>query len=784
MHPVSTSERRALCAVLALALVLWAWVCLPAIAGQRTFFLRDVFTTHLPLKAFGARELAHGRIPAVNPSWGLGQPFRGNPNALPYYPGNLLYLALPFWSAFNLHYAVHWLLALFAMAALARGLGQSPASALLAGITYAGSGWMLSALSFYNLLTVAAWWPLVLLGAVRGGRRGIALGGIACGLALFGGEPVAAAIGLLPLALAAVSRHGLRRGTATAALIAALGAVIALPQLVALLEILPATVRGASGMTAEQAADYALPAVRLLELVIPFPFGRPTWIGPAGVWAVSVLPAVPLFLTLFPGTVGLWLALAVALRRHRAWTALAATGLALAILGGGWGPALARLSFGLFRFPAKFLFLFALSLPLLAGWGLDQAIASRSCRRVATVFGVLGWVLAALLLLARPTLLVAATASLTTAARPAALALVSTQLTAWIATCIVAGTAFLAAAWAAARGKGALVAALQLATLVQLYPLVATDATAPYRHPAPWQERLQANFGHPPAVFNELLVAPHWRPEPPYHLPPGPHAVAERLKASDLGPAPGVLHGMTYPLAPDLEGLQTLALHDLLAPLPKRSWAERALWMRLTGVEAAVLFEAPETADLTLLDRAERAAVPSGLYQVRAPLPPVWWPHRLLPTAPRAAAREAVVNAGDPLEAAVVPRPLLQTPGQVRLLAETPDRIDLEVDGGGGVAAIRRAWLPLYRAEAEGRPLPTLPVDLALLGVEVPPGRHRVVVSIPAWPEWLATALALAGFLGALYALRSKPNQGSQEEGDPAPQGFSDLQSLVRPPRS
>ncbi|HEV7517267.1 MAG TPA: hypothetical protein VGR07_13275, partial [Thermoanaerobaculia bacterium] len=356
---------RALLAVLALALALWAGVSLPAIAGRRTFFLRDVFTTHLVWKAFGARELAAGRIPAVAPAWGLGQPFRGNPNALPYYPGNVLYLVLPFWSAFNLHYALHWLLALFAMAALARGLGQGPAAALLAGITYAGSGWMLSALSFYNLLTVAAWWPLVLLGAVQGGRRGIALGGLACGLALLGGEPVAAALGLVPLLLVAVARQGGKRGLVTALFISLLGTAIALPQLVALLEVLPSTVRGGLGMTARQAADYALHPGRLLELFLPFPFGRPTWIGPPGVWAVAILPAVPLFLTLYPGIVGLWLG-AVGARRHRAWAALAAAGLLLAILGGAWGPTLARLSLGLFRFPEKFLFLFALSLPLLA----------------------------------------------------------------------------------------------------------------------------------------------------------------------------------------------------------------------------------------------------------------------------------------------------------------------------------------------------------------------------------------------------------------------------------
>ncbi|HXU82793.1 MAG TPA: hypothetical protein VN914_15440, partial [Polyangia bacterium] len=237
LHESDRGGRRAadlpLLAVLAAALLLWAWVCIPVVLGSRTFFLRDVFTTHLPLKAFGAEQLRAGRIPAFNPTWGLGQPFRGNPNALPFYPGNVFYLALPFWSAFGLHYALHWLIALATMGALARGLGMSRGAALVAAVTYAGSGWMVSALTFYNLLTVAAWWPLVLLGAARGGRAGIALGGIACGLALLGGEPVVATLGLVPLLVVSVTRLGWRRGFLTAVAIGALGLLIALPQIVA-----------------------------------------------------------------------------------------------------------------------------------------------------------------------------------------------------------------------------------------------------------------------------------------------------------------------------------------------------------------------------------------------------------------------------------------------------------------------------------------------------------------------------------------------------------------------
>src|SRR5688500_1671840 len=77
----------ALRVTVAAALLLWLVFTVPLAAGRRTLFIRDVFGIHLPLKAFGAAELRQGRIPASIPSWGLGQPFRGNPQALAFYPG-------------------------------------------------------------------------------------------------------------------------------------------------------------------------------------------------------------------------------------------------------------------------------------------------------------------------------------------------------------------------------------------------------------------------------------------------------------------------------------------------------------------------------------------------------------------------------------------------------------------------------------------------------------------------------------------------------------------------
>ncbi len=777
IHPLK-SNHRPLLAVLAAALVLWAWVCVPTLLGDRTLYLRDVFLTHLPQKAFGAAELAAGRIPAFNPGWGLGQPFRGNPNALAFYPGNLFYLVLPFWSAFNLHYALHWLLALFALFALARGLGQGPAGALLSGITYAGSGWMLSALTFYNVLTVAAWWPLVMLGAVRGGRRGIALGGIACGLALLGGEPVTATLGLVPLLFVAISRHGWRRGVASAVAIGGVGLAVALPQVVATLRVLPQTVRGGVGMSAAQAADFTLHPLRFLELILPFPFGWPTYLGPQAIWAVSVLPSVPLFLSLYAGIVALWLGAAAA-RKHWGWALLALAGPLVALLAGLSGELLVSVSFGLFRFPEKFVLWLALALPILAGWGLERALGQGLgvWRRVAGIAGGLFLALACAVSLVGPILVAGVTRTLESggalasglpvAQQGMALALLQAQVASWRLALFLAGAALLLALLATRprvplHRQGALLVGLELLTLVQLFPLATTDETAPYAKPAPWVRRL----GPGTAVHSSIRGVRSWNPDPQYDLPNGPHRPVDRFWAANLDPAPGVLHGLTYPLAPDLEGMHSLLFKPMLDVLPTLDWERRVHWLRSVGVQAVVRIEDPaaiDTPGLRRLDRAESLGVTTGLYAVVDPAPPVWWPERLLAVSTEDEALRQVTENPDPVRSGVVTvggspgygrLPVHDPAGSVRLISSSPDRIEIETEGKGGLAVVRRAFQPLLVAREGGRVLATRPVNLNLLGVEVPAGHHRIVLEVSSWPEIVAGGVALAALIAALLALR------------------------------
>ena len=744
---------RPLILVAAAALGLWLWATVPLALGQRTLYFRDVFSLHLPLKAFGAAELRQGRIPAFNPTWGLGQPFRGNGNALPFYPGNLLYLILPFWSAFNLHYALHWLLAAVAMAALARGLGLSPPAALVAGLTYGGSGWILTGLCFYNLIAGSAWWPLAMLGALRGGRRGIALGGIACGLALLAGEPVSAALGIVPLALVAVQRHGARRGLLSVVGIGGIGVLLALPQLVATARILGFTSRGALGASGLWEGRFHLGAARLLELAIPFPFGLPWDLGARGYWPWDDQPGLPFVLTMHFGIVALGLAVLGA-RRARAWATLAVAGVVLAWAGALGGDALAVVSSGLARYPEKLLFWFALATPLLAGWGLERALASTRAWKGIAVGAGLSLLAAAGVFTAGPRL--AAWLVFGKVAPDHAAEAPAVRVGMWIVSLVLAAALLALAAVAARRGSAAGLVAAQLAALLPLAGLVRTAPVSSFS-PSSWADLVGPGAG----VVTSNLAYPLGEPSGNRLSDPS-YLTLVRLQSFDLGPAPGVLHGLRYPLAPNLDGVYSPLSALLLIHLPQLDWKARANWLRVLGTKAAVLEETPETDRLHRMATRERFGGTSHLFAVADPAPTAFWPRSVRAAANPADAFRAVSLAPDPVADVVADRPVPHVPGAtVRLLTDTPDRLDVEVSGGGGLLVLSRAYQPLYRATAEGKRLPTLAVDLALLGVQVPPGTHRVRIEVPAGPERAAGIVALLAFVGVVGMVGFRNSHGT-----------------------
>ena len=117
--------RRTLWLVVCAALAVWAWHALPILLGDRALYYRDLASNHFALRWVGAEALRHGEIPTFVEQLGNGLPYRGNPAAVPFFPTNLLYLVMPFWSAYGGHIVLHWLLAGWTMFLMARALRMS-----------------------------------------------------------------------------------------------------------------------------------------------------------------------------------------------------------------------------------------------------------------------------------------------------------------------------------------------------------------------------------------------------------------------------------------------------------------------------------------------------------------------------------------------------------------------------------------------------------------------------------------------------------------------------------
>jgi hypothetical protein len=219
--------------------------------------------------------------------------------------------------------------------------------------------------------------------------------------------------------------------------------------------------------------------------------------------------------------------------------------------------------------------------------------------------------------------------------------------------------------------------------------------------------------------------------------------VKERHEAMELSPAPGVLQGLRYPLAPDLEGLHHLFTSFLTIEIRDASWPERARWLEVVGADVLVAPEALEVAPLALSAINKTYGARSFFFGVLDPAPAAFWPETLTVAKSPLDAFERVARSPVGTLPGVVPQPIEhQGGGRVEILTMEPDTIELEVESDGGVAVVRRAFQPLLRARIEGREVATIPVNLCQLGVLVPAGKHRVVIEVSPAPEIAAAVVA------------------------------------------
>ena len=758
---------------------------LPLIAGSETLFLRDLFNTHLEMKWVQAEAMRQGELPLIDPYRAGGQPHLGNPNTVPLYPDNLLYLVAPLFWAFNAHIWLHLLLAPAAFYALARAWGLEREPAWAAGVLYAGSGFYLSNLNFYNLVAGVTVAPALIAAALRltarptAGR--FAALGLLWALMLLAGDPMTAALAALLAATAVAVRHGRRAHLLPALVATAAGTLLAAPQLVEFLRIAPLSFRGHWGYSAAASMAASWPPVAVLGWLIPFPFGQPD----LQYWGQELFQGhLPFYFSLYPGALALALVAASGRPRGAAarWSwGIVAVGLFLAL--GAFNPPVrwlaGALPANLLRLPTKLWPAVAIGAALLCGLGFARLIEGDGRWRRRLVPG-----LAVLYLLAGVVLWVAAGPAVGGLRRlvPARFddPFVATALARWIA--VLLGTAVLLALFAlllrAARRRPRLAGALLLtvhlaAQLLLLRPLLATDRTEIYRRDPPLAARIppQSRVAH--GAHDGLFG--------PASIPAGAFPDArllwrQRQMHAGLYPAAGMLRRLRYEFNLSPEGLDSFLTRATAQAFGLLGDADRIRLLAASGVDYLLLEREPDPAALELLEPLGGEPVPGGmvrLYRLLRTAPEIRFAGRVYGSANLNEALERLLDpAFDPLTTTVLAGSrdtASGAGGTVEVLAEGPESLHLRVRAeSAGALVVQRAFLPLYRATVDGRPAPLVAADLHRMAVELEAGTHEVRIRADRRPFYSSLPLALVGgLLLAVGAARLRRIGAASQNGEP-----------------
>jgi hypothetical protein len=386
----------------------WVVVFGPALVQDRAPFYRDQLLTLLPIREYLHARLRSGELPRWYPYEAMGVPFIGQIITATFHPQTLLFLAFsPLW-ALKLNTLLAYLLAVLGAYRASRALGVRRSAAVLAGIAFELGGYALGASHNLVYLMGHATLPWVLWAALRvaqvGRRRHVAALGVFWALVFLAGDAQSFALAALLVLAACFIVPGGR------AAVWKMGAAGVLAVLLVSVELLPAFALSRDAIRQVGRSDpllgriFSLHPLRLPELLLPNPIPdalRVEVTGPlfqdgGALWAT----------TLFAGISVLLLAgLALSSGARAAWGLAAISGVGLLLAMGDRGgllplvwkifPLLTK-----FRFPEKYVGLTWVGLCPLAALGMEQ-LAARKRLGAAVSLGVAGALLALALLAGR-----------------------------------------------------------------------------------------------------------------------------------------------------------------------------------------------------------------------------------------------------------------------------------------------------------------------------------------------------------------------------------------------
>lgn len=269
----------------------------------KTFYERDSTLLETPLRMHGVELLKEGNFALWTDSHGNGQPYLANPKMAIFYPTTWLYLILPFFVAFKIHYLIHPIIGWLGMFLLAKTYGLSRKASFFAASIFFLSGMYLSSFEFYNHIAAIAWmmWVLLLQRLNKPIKSfEFAAYILAWALLILAGAPEFIIItGLLTIGqlfFEPKKMSQLRAEATKVALAVILAILVAAVQLVPSLELLRQTER------TEHAKMWPLELVQVVELVFPHFLGDDRQPGHNDFWGGHLFNTwYPLYYSLYVG---------------------------------------------------------------------------------------------------------------------------------------------------------------------------------------------------------------------------------------------------------------------------------------------------------------------------------------------------------------------------------------------------------------------------------------------------------------------------------------------------
>jgi hypothetical protein len=360
-----------------------------AVLGGKAFFMLDIAGLHYPLKVFTAETIARGQIPLWNSYTFAGYPHLAGGQVGVFYPLNFLFLVLPTHIAMTWFIVMHCALAGVFMYILARELVGDGVAAFISALTFMFSGPVQAQIINLNFMSGGIWLPLIFFLFDRSlSRKSYSyamLAGVIFGLQLLVANPQIAFYGTAMLATySAYHVYRTARNDAdktwrscsvpmlSLLMLLVVGLGLSAVQIIPTNELRSLSIRR-GGLPYNSLVSFSLPPWQLAA-TMPWPdfWGKPltTYRGLPNFWEfyayIGLLP-----LMLIPFTWG---------RRANARVSfhiiMAAVSLILAF--GGYTPLYVLLqyvlAFNFFRAPARWLFITAFSLSILAGFGFSVLV--------------------------------------------------------------------------------------------------------------------------------------------------------------------------------------------------------------------------------------------------------------------------------------------------------------------------------------------------------------------------------------------------------------------------